>query len=132
MTADGLPVQEQPAPPGRADARGRPRPPGPLPQWLPSLARHRLRRCPGRDRLGKNHGRGSDCGAPAPRHLLTRSTIDTRQTLQREDGITYPVVDVETSSASHPFYTGNARVVDTTGRVKRFERCYGRTPSARH
>ncbi|MEU1711219.1 type B 50S ribosomal protein L31 [Streptomyces sp. NPDC005706] len=65
-------------------------------------------------------------------HLLTRSTIDTRQTLQWEDGTTYPLVDVETSSASHPFYTGNARVVDTAGRVQRFERRYGRTASARH
>ncbi|MEW2260646.1 type B 50S ribosomal protein L31 [Streptomyces sp. NPDC047869] len=65
-------------------------------------------------------------------HLLTRSTIDTRQTVQWEDGTTYPVVDVETSSASHPFYTGNARVVDTAGRVQRFERRYGHTTSARH
>ncbi|MGQ4419630.1 type B 50S ribosomal protein L31 [Streptomyces sp. SAS_269] len=65
-------------------------------------------------------------------HLLTRSTIDARQTVQGEDGITYPVVDVETSSASHPFYTGNARVVDIAGRAQRFERRYGRTTSARH
>ncbi|MFJ3714249.1 type B 50S ribosomal protein L31 [Streptomyces sp. NPDC090057] len=65
-------------------------------------------------------------------HLLTRSTVDTRQTVEREDGITYPVVDVEISSASHPFYTGNTRVVDTAGRVQRFERRYGRTAPARH
>ncbi|MEU1466390.1 type B 50S ribosomal protein L31 [Streptomyces sp. NPDC005727] len=64
-------------------------------------------------------------------HLLTRSTIDARQTVQWEDGTTYPVVDVETSSASHPFHTGNARLVDTAGRVQRFERRYGRTTSAR-
>ncbi|MFG2266462.1 type B 50S ribosomal protein L31 [Streptomyces sp. NPDC048720] len=65
-------------------------------------------------------------------HLLTRSTVDTRQTVEWEDGITYPVVDVEISSASHPFYTGNTRVVDTAGRVQCFERRYGRTTPARH
>ncbi|MER6038869.1 type B 50S ribosomal protein L31 [Streptomyces sp. NPDC001835] len=65
-------------------------------------------------------------------HLLTRSTVDTRQTVEWEDGITYPVVDVEISSASHPFYTGNTRVVDTAGSVQRFERRYGRTTPARH
>ncbi|MFJ9832902.1 type B 50S ribosomal protein L31 [Streptomyces sp. NPDC101169] len=65
-------------------------------------------------------------------HLLTRSTVDTRQTVEWADGITYPVVDVEISSASHPFYTGNTRVVDTAGRVQRFERRYGRTTPARH
>lgn len=42
------------------------------------------------------------------------------------DGQTYPVYDVEVSSASHPFYTGTARVMDTAGRVERFERRFGR------
>ncbi|MER6138592.1 type B 50S ribosomal protein L31 [Streptomyces sparsogenes] len=63
--------------------------------------------------------------------LLTRSTIDTRQTVEWEDGATYPVVDVEISSASHPFYTGTSRVLDTAGRVERFERRYGRTAPLR-
>ncbi|MBC7305665.1 MAG: type B 50S ribosomal protein L31 [Dietzia sp.] len=63
--------------------------------------------------------------------LLTRSTLDSRQTVEWEDGVTYPVVDVEISSASHPFYTGKSRVVDTAGRVQRFERRYGRTTAAR-
>ncbi|MFE9249055.1 type B 50S ribosomal protein L31 [Streptomyces sp. NPDC007088] len=58
--------------------------------------------------------------------LLTRSTMTSDKTIKWEDGHTYPVVDVETSSASHPFYTGTARVLDTAGRVERFERRYGR------
>ncbi|MFF3909674.1 type B 50S ribosomal protein L31 [Streptomyces sp. NPDC001848] len=64
--------------------------------------------------------------------LLTRSTIDTERTVEWEDGTTYPVVDVEISSASHPFYTGTSRVVDTAGRVERFQRRYGRTAAPRH
>ncbi|MFE2230293.1 type B 50S ribosomal protein L31 [Streptomyces kronopolitis] len=58
--------------------------------------------------------------------FLTRSTMTSEQTVEWEDGRTYPVVDVEISSASHPFYTGAARVLDTAGRVERFERRYGR------
>ncbi|WP_141208602.1 type B 50S ribosomal protein L31 [Streptomyces griseorubiginosus] len=63
--------------------------------------------------------------------LLTRSTVAAQHTVVGEDGITYPVVDVDISSASHPFYTGTSRVVDTAGRVERFERRYGRTAPAR-
>lgn len=58
--------------------------------------------------------------------ILTRSTMTSDKTVVWEDGNTYPVVDVEISSASHPFYTGTARVLDTAGRVERFERRYGR------
>ncbi|MET9253907.1 type B 50S ribosomal protein L31 [Streptomyces sp. NPDC003717] len=57
--------------------------------------------------------------------ILTRSTMTSDKTVDWEDGHTYPVVDVEISSASHPFYTGTARVLDTAGRVERFERRYG-------
>ena len=57
--------------------------------------------------------------------FLTRSTATSDRTVEWEDGNTYPVVDVEISSASHPFYTGNQRVVDTAGRVERFRRRYG-------
>ncbi|MEV5662489.1 type B 50S ribosomal protein L31 [Streptomyces flaveolus] len=63
--------------------------------------------------------------------MLTRSTLDARRTVEWEDGVTYPVVDVEISSASHPFYTGTSRVVDTAGRVERFERRYGTAAPAR-
>ncbi|MFF4544774.1 type B 50S ribosomal protein L31 [Streptomyces sp. NPDC001435] len=62
--------------------------------------------------------------------FLTRSTADSTRTIEWEDGNTYPLIDVEISSASHPFHTGNTRVVDTAGRVERFERRYGRTASA--
>ncbi|MCM3818174.1 type B 50S ribosomal protein L31 [Streptomyces sp. DR3-1] len=58
--------------------------------------------------------------------FLTRSTLTGDRTVEREDGQTYPVIDVEISSASHPFYTGKARVLDTAGRVEQFERRYGR------
>jgi large subunit ribosomal protein L31 len=57
--------------------------------------------------------------------FLTRSTATSDRTIEWEDGNTYPVVDVDISSASHPFYTGNQRVVDTAGRVERFRRRYG-------
>ncbi|MDX3076948.1 type B 50S ribosomal protein L31 [Streptomyces sp. NPDC088354] len=58
--------------------------------------------------------------------FLTRSTATGDRTVEWEDGRTYPVIDVEVSSASHPFYTGTARVLDTAGRVQRFERRYGK------
>ena len=57
--------------------------------------------------------------------FLTRSTAVSQQTVSWEDGRSYPVIDVETSSASHPFYTGQARVLDTAGRVEQFRRRYG-------
>jgi large subunit ribosomal protein L31 len=62
--------------------------------------------------------------------FLTRSTANTSRIIEWEDGNTYPLIDVETSSASHPFYTGTSRILDTAGRVERFERRYGRTASA--
>ena len=60
--------------------------------------------------------------------FLTRSTLTSDRTIEWEDGNTYPVVDVEISSASHPFYTGKSRVVDTAGRVEQFRRRYGDNP----
>jgi large subunit ribosomal protein L31 len=57
--------------------------------------------------------------------FLTRSTATSDRTIDWEDGHTYPVVDVEVSSASHPFYTGTARVVDSAGRIEQFRRRYG-------
>ena len=57
--------------------------------------------------------------------FLTRSTATSQRTIEWEDGKTYPVIDVEISSASHPFYTGKARVLDTAGRVEQFRRRYG-------
>jgi large subunit ribosomal protein L31 len=57
--------------------------------------------------------------------FLTRSTAASERTITWQDGSTYPVVDVEISSASHPFYTGQARVLDAAGRVEQFRRRYG-------
>jgi large subunit ribosomal protein L31 len=65
--------------------------------------------------------------------FLTRSTLVSRvsgKTIEWTDGQTYPVVDVEISNVSHPFYTGTARVLDTAGRVERFERRYGKRGGA--
>ncbi|MET9899763.1 type B 50S ribosomal protein L31 [Streptomyces sp. NPDC006446] len=64
--------------------------------------------------------------------FLTRSTAPSARTIEWEDGAVHPVIDVEISSASHPFYTGTSRVLDTAGRVERFERRYGRAASNRH
>ena len=58
--------------------------------------------------------------------FLTRSTIATSDTTEWADGNTYPLAKVEISSASHPFFTGTMTIVDTAGRVERFERRYGR------
>ena len=58
--------------------------------------------------------------------FLTRSSAPAKETVEHEDGNTYPLVKVEISSESHPFYTGQMRIVDTAGRVERFERRYGR------
>ena len=57
--------------------------------------------------------------------FITRSTIETAETIEWEDGNTYPLAKVEISSASHPFFTGQMKIVDTAGRVERFERRYG-------
>lgn len=56
--------------------------------------------------------------------FLTRSTADAERRVEWEDGNTYPVIDVETSSASHPFYTGTRQVLDTAGRIEQFRRRY--------
>lgn len=51
--------------------------------------------------------------------FLTRSTLTSEKTIEL-DGVTYPVVDVEISSESHPFYTGKQRILDSAGRVEKF------------
>ncbi|MFD3561979.1 type B 50S ribosomal protein L31 [Streptomyces sp. NPDC058686] len=56
----------------------------------------------------------------------TPMTATSDRTVEWEDGRTYPVIDVEISNVSHPFYTGTARVLDTAGRVERFERRFGK------
>ena len=58
--------------------------------------------------------------------FLTRSTIKSKETIKWEDGEEYPLVKVEISSASHPFYTGKHKVLDSGGRVDRFKKRYGK------
>ncbi|MGB3770926.1 MAG: type B 50S ribosomal protein L31 [Rhodococcus sp. (in: high G+C Gram-positive bacteria)] len=57
--------------------------------------------------------------------FLTRSTVRSDRTVEYSDGHTYPLVVVDVTSESHPFWTGAARVMDTQGRVEKFERRYG-------
>lgn len=56
--------------------------------------------------------------------ILTRSTIKSKETIKWEDGNEYPLIKVEVSSASHPFYTGKHKLMDRGGRVDRFKRRY--------
>ncbi|SNS44858.1 type B 50S ribosomal protein L31 [Rhodococcoides kyotonense] len=58
--------------------------------------------------------------------FLTRSTITSTREVEWEDGNTYPLVIVDVTSESHPFWTGAARIMDTQGRVEKFEKRYGR------
>ena len=58
--------------------------------------------------------------------ILTRSTVETKETIAWTDGKEYPLVRVDISSQSHPFYTGKQNIVDTAGRVDRFKRKYGK------
>ena len=53
--------------------------------------------------------------------FLTQSTAQTTDTIVWEDGKTYPLVKVHISSASHPFFTGEEKIIDTEGRVDRFK-----------
>ncbi|MFD9959474.1 type B 50S ribosomal protein L31 [Amycolatopsis sp. NPDC058986] len=57
--------------------------------------------------------------------FLTRSTMTSDKTIEWSDGNTYPLVVVDISSASHPFWTGNRRIMDTAGQVEKFHRRYG-------
>lgn len=62
---------------------------------------------------------------PGTHTFLTRSTLTAKDTIQWTDGKQYPLVKVEVSSHSHPFYTGKQKIVDTAGRVDRFRHKYG-------
>jgi len=56
--------------------------------------------------------------------FLIRSTMSSKETTEWEDGNTYPLVKVEISSSSHPFYTGKMKYVDSAGRVQKFQQKY--------
>jgi large subunit ribosomal protein L31 len=56
--------------------------------------------------------------------FITRSTIHAKETVEIE-GVTYPLIKIEISNTSHPFYTGKQKLVDTAGRVDKFMNRYG-------
>lgn len=56
--------------------------------------------------------------------FLSRSTANTRETIQWEDGNEYPLVKLEISNTSHPFFTGQKMLVDTAGRIDKFKKRY--------
>jgi large subunit ribosomal protein L31 len=58
--------------------------------------------------------------------FLCRSTANTKDTIVYSDGVEYPLVKLEISSTSHPFFTGKVKLVDTAGRVDKFNRRYER------
>jgi large subunit ribosomal protein L31 len=56
--------------------------------------------------------------------FITRSTATTKDTIVLEDGVEYPLIKLEISHTSHPFYTGKMKLVDTAGRVDKFKSRY--------
>ena len=56
--------------------------------------------------------------------FLTRSATETKETIKWEDGNEYPLIKMEISNTSHPFYTGKMKLVDTAGRVDKFRSRY--------
>ena len=58
--------------------------------------------------------------------ILTRSTLSSKDTVKLEDGNEYPLVKIEVSSSSHPFYTGQNKLIDTSGRVDKFRKRYAK------
>lgn len=58
--------------------------------------------------------------------FLSKSTVPSKETIKWEDGNEYPLVKLEISSASHPFFTGKMQFVDTAGRVDKFRKRYAK------
>jgi large subunit ribosomal protein L31 len=56
--------------------------------------------------------------------FLSKSTVKTKETVVWEDGLEYPLIKLEISHTSHPFYTGKMKLVDTAGRVDKFKTRY--------
>ena len=56
--------------------------------------------------------------------ILSRSTLSSKETVSWEDGKEYPLIKLDISSASHPFYTGQHKVMDTGGRIDKFQKRY--------
>lgn len=62
--------------------------------------------------------------------FLIRSTVQTKEKVKWKDGKEYPLVNLDTSSLSHPFYTGKSKVVDSGGQVGKFKKRYAAKPAA--
>lgn len=58
--------------------------------------------------------------------FMTRSTVETKETIEWEDGKEYPLYKLEISNMSHPFFTGKMQFVDTAGRIDKFNKRYGK------
>jgi large subunit ribosomal protein L31 len=58
--------------------------------------------------------------------FLTRSTLSSKETIKWKDGNEYPLLKVDISSASHPFYTGQNKIMGTSGRVDKFRKRYAK------
>ena len=58
--------------------------------------------------------------------FLSRSTANSKETVQWEDGKEYPIIKLEISNTSHPFYTGKNMLVDTAGRIDKFKKRYAK------
>ncbi|MGN7726207.1 type B 50S ribosomal protein L31 [Luteimonas sp. 22616] len=58
--------------------------------------------------------------------FLTRSTLGSKETIKWEDGNEYPLIKIDISSATHPFYTGQNKIMDTSGRVDKFRKRYAK------
>ncbi|MGJ8514789.1 type B 50S ribosomal protein L31 [Carnimonas bestiolae] len=61
----------------------------------------------------------------ADTYFVVGSTIEAKETIEWQDGNTYPLVKLDVSSASHPFYTGQQRAVSSEGRAAQFKRRFG-------
>ncbi len=58
--------------------------------------------------------------------FITKSTTNTKETIVMEDGIEYPLIKVEISNTSHPFFTGKVQLIDTAGRIDKFKTRYSK------
>jgi large subunit ribosomal protein L31 len=56
--------------------------------------------------------------------FLTRSTLSSKESVKWQDGNDYPLIKIDISSASHPFYTGQSKIMDTSGRIDKFKKRY--------
>ena len=66
-----------------------------------------------------------DSSVDPPYRVKTKSTRSSEEKTEWEDGNSYPLIRVEISSASHPFYTGKMKLVDTAGMIDKFRQRYG-------